>query len=187
MSTEQNQEAPVTPEVTEGEGSTNISLSKAEYDQLIADRASFGSLKREFKDLKKSLEKPVETPTKETKTDEHGLLQKGYLRMAGISSEDEVEFALQIAKKWDMPVDKLVDDEDFKLKLDKLRTQKSNELATSNIKGSPGQSGAKNTPDYWIAKGAPPSRDDVPDRKARAKIARAMMAATKSNKQFYND
>ena len=121
--------------------------------------------------------------------DPDDLLEKAYLRSAQITDADEVELALTTAKKWGVSIDQLVDDEDFKLKLVKLRTKKSNDLATSNIKGNraSGQSQAKNTPEYWIAKGLPPTAEDVPDRKVRAKIARAMMESTKSTKKFYND
>ena len=147
---------------------------------------TLGSLKREIKDLKKPKEETKETP-KETKTEEFGLVHKTYLRAAGITAEDEVELALTTAKKWGVGIDKVVDDEDFKIKLERLRTQKSNELATSNIKGGTGASQAKLTPEYWDAKGVPPSPTDVPDRKIRIKIARAMMENKKSGKKFYND
>ena len=91
-------------------------------------------------------------------------------------------------KKWGVEVDALVDDDDFKAKLEKHRTTKANSLATSNIRGSAGETQAKNTPEYWISKGAPPSRTDVPDRKTRATIVRAMMKnASTDGKKFYND
>lgn len=162
-----------------------VSVSKAEYDKL---NQTLGSLKRELKDVKKSKDEPItETPKSNSKPDESNLLQKAYLRSAGITSQDEVELALSTAKKWDVSVDSLVDDEDFKAKLEKLRTQKSNEVATSGIKGGAGKSQAKDSPEYWIAKGVPPSSTDVPDRKTRVKIARAMMADAKNSKTFYND
>ncbi len=116
------------------------------------------------------------------------LAQKAYLRSAQIVEPDEVELALSTAAKWGISIDKLVDDEDFKVKLEKIRTQKANELATSNIKGGKsGTSQAKLTAEYWIAKNQAPTAADVPDRKTRVKIVRAMMASTKSSKKFYND
>ena len=64
----------------------------------------------------------------------------------------------------------------FKVKLEKLRNQKSNETATSSVKGGGGKTQtAKETPEYWIAKGTPPSREDIPDRKKRTKISRAFL------------
>lgn len=167
----------------EGEtGAETIAVAKADYEKL---NQTLGSLKRELKDLKKSKETATETP--QTKPAELGLLQKSYLRAAGITDAEEVELALSTAKKWNVEVDALVDDEDFKVKLEKLRTTKANALATSNIRGSEGTTQAKNTPDYWISKGTPPSASDVPDRKVRAKIARAMIANAKGGKKFYNE
>ena len=128
----------------------------------------------------------VQPDKKDNKSDDT-LLQKAYLRSAQITAEDEVELALTTAKKWDVSIDKLVDDEDFKIKLEKLRTSKANIAATHNLKGGKGPSEAKNTPEYWIAKGVPPTPDQVPDRKTRATIARAMMENQKSGKKFYNE
>ena len=168
----------------EGEPETDVlTIPKKDYETL---NQTLGSLKRELKDLKKSKEEVKETP--KTKPEESGLLQKSYLRAAGISDAEEVELALSTAKKWGVEVDALVDDEDFTAKLEKLRTSKANALATSNVRGGPSAASAKNTPDYWLAKGAPPSASDVPDRKTRAKIVRALMAKAGTNgKTFYND
>lgn len=158
-----------------------ISVSKAEYDKMLSD---LGSLKRENKDLKKPKpDAPAAPPPDAT----NALLEKTFLRAASITAEDEVELARETAKKWDMPIDKLVDDEDFKEKLEKHRTKKSNEAATSNLKGNGTAKSASQTPEYWIAKGTPPTADQVPDRKTRATIARAMMANTKNGNKFYND
>lgn len=134
------------------------------------------------------VETKPESKSQETdKPENNPLVQKTYLRAAGISAADEVELALTTAKKWGMGVDQLVDDEDFQVKLDKLRTTKTNLAATSNVKGGAGGQESRYTPEYWITKGAPPSASDVPNRKERAKIARAMMASTKNSKTFYND
>lgn len=166
----------------EGEAET-ITISKAEWEKT---HSTLGSLKRENKDLKKPKDEPKETV--QTKTD-NSLLEKAYLRSAGVTSEDEVELALSTAKKWDMPIDKLVDDEDFKIKLEKVRTQKSNELATSKVKGGgSGKPGAKEDAAYWKAKGVPPTPADIPDKSTRVKIIREMMASAKNGgKKFYND
>ena len=80
-----------------------------------------------------------------------------------------------------------MDDDDFKIKLEKLQTSKANTLATSNIRGGAG-SGTKNTPEYWLAQGKPPTHEQVPDKEARVKILRAFMkSAGTSGKTFYND
>lgn len=175
----------VTTETGNEEGTEQvetITISKKDHDAL---NQTLGSLKRELKDLKKPKEETKETS--KTKPEESGLIQKSYLRAAGISDAEEVELALSTAKKWGMEVDQIVDDEDFKVKLEKLRTSKANAAATSNVRGGTGTSQAKNTPEYWISKGTPPTPSDVPDRKTRAKIARAMLESAKSSKKFYND
>lgn len=171
----------------EGESET-IAIPKKDYDTL---NQTLGSLKRELKDLKKAKETPKEeakdTPKNQATDSNNVLLEKAFLRSAQITDAEEVDLTLSTAKKWGMTVDQLVDDPDFQVKLDKFRTQKANQLAVSGVKGGAGQSQAKNTADYWIAKGVPPSPTDVPDRATRAKIARAMMNQAKSSKTFYND
>ena len=194
MNTENNQGVGDPPKEGAGDGDAaaieKIELAKAEYEELVGLKATTGSLKRDLKDAQKKIEelsKPV-TPSKETKSDDLGLLQKGYLRMLGITAEDEVEFALSTAKKWGMDVDKLIDDEDFKVKLKRMRDTKSNTVATSNVRGGSGTSEAKNTPEFWKAKGAPPTPTDVPDAKIRRKIIRDMIeAATNTGTKFYNE
>lgn len=181
-----NQGAEAAPEVSQGEGESTevetIAVAKSDYEKL---NQTLGALKRELKDLRKPKEEPA-TPEK-NHADTPELLQKTFLRAAQITAEDEVELALQTAKKWDMSIDKVVDDEDFKAKLERHRTAKANVEATSNIRGDKSTSSAKDSPAYWIAKGVPPTREQVPDGKARAKIARAMMESVKSGKKFYSD
>lgn len=185
MSTpENNQDGAVQPQVNEpAVAPEKFEISKAEYDDLLKDRASFGSLKRDFKELKKSLdEKPPETAKSPD-----ALSQKAYLAARGITAGDEIELALSTAKKWGMDVDAIVDDEDFSAKLDKLRTTKANAEATSHVAGGNSEASAKSTPEYWIAKGTPPTPDQVPNRKTRAAIVRAMMANGASSGKFHNE
>ncbi len=149
-----------------------------------------GIAKRLKTKMEKSKETKVEPKTdagKETKPEENTLLEKAFLRSAGITDKEEVELALLTAKKWGISIDTLVDDEDFQGKLEKHRTTKANLAATSNIKGDKSGASAKESPAYWIAKGTPPTAEQVPDRQARIKIARAMVSDTKNSKKFYND
>lgn len=182
-------------QTTEGDESTDW---KSEHQKLtekaIRSRERSKALRDQNKALQAQLDEARKSPAapppanSEQKPDDSNLLQKAFLRSAGISAEDEVDLALSTAKKWDMQIDKLVDDEDFQAKLTKLRTEKANVVATSGPKGGAGSSQAKNTPAYWIEKGTPPTAADVPDRGARAKIVRAMMANAKTGgKKFYND
>lgn len=174
-------------EATETESDT-VTLNRNEYDKLNRD---LGSLKRELKDLKKPKEEPKqETP--KNQSDDNQLLQKLErlsLRQAGIDHPDDVELARKTAKKWNTDIDEVLADEDFKVKLERQQRDRANTEATSEVKGSSGPaSKAKADSAYWIAKGVPPTAEDVPDRKTRAKIAREMASKAKtSGKTFYND
>ena len=173
----------VAPETDTGDTTNNdevLTVPKAEYEKL---NQTLGSLKRELKDLKK----PKEDTPKDSPKPDINLMQKAFLRTAGIVDADEVEEALKTAEKWGIEVDALVDDDDWKVKLDKIRTTKANTEATSDLRGSGNQSTAKNDPAYWIAKGTPPTPEQVPDRKIRSKIVRAFLSSAKDGKKFYND
>lgn len=184
-------ETDIVTETNEGEGGSGaetVSVSKKDYDTM---NQTLGSLKKELKDLKKAQETPRETPTKETKTEESALLQKierMSLRQAGLTHADDIELAQKTAKKWGVDIDEVLSDDDFKVKLERQQTSRSNAEATSNIRGNGGTTSAKNTAAYWIAKGTPPSREDVPDRKTRAAIGKALIKNAGTNgKTFYND
>ena len=170
---------------TEGEAET-ITIAKADHDKL---NQTLGSLKRELKDLKKANEGTKETV--QTKTDENALLQKLErisLRQAGIDNPDDIALARQTAEKWKMDIDEVLSDPDFKVKLERQQTDRANTLATSKIKGTAGKGGTKDTLDYWVAKGTPPTPADIPDRATRQKIVVAMAKAGEgSGKTFYND
>lgn len=190
MSSETNQEAAVVPETTAPAQAPTPTIDHAELlSQLNRLNETVGSLKRENKDLKKSMESRT-AETTESKTDSSALLEKFErmsLRQAGITSQDEIDLARETAKKWNMDIDSVLADEDFTAKLDRLRTKKQNEVATSNLKGGQGSGNAKNTAEYWQAKGTPPTPADVSDRKQRAAIIRSMMANNGSGKKFWND
>lgn len=194
MNTEDNnQEASVELENNAGEGSDTeadtISISKSEYEKM---NQNLGSLKRELKDLKKAKEEPRETPTTNQTKPDDALLQrveKLALKTAGIDHADDIELARTTAKKWGMDLEDVLTDEDFKAKLERQQTTRSNVQATSGVKGSgSNNSQAKNSAEYWIAKGVPPTAADVPDASARRKIARTFLQASKNGgKKFYND
>ena len=140
-------------------------------------------------------EKPPVTPIekKEPKPDENPLeqkLEKLALRQAGITDPEDIELARKTAKKWNMDIDDVLSDDDFKVKLEKQQTARANVQATSGVKGSgTGTSQAKNTPEYWQAKGVPPTPADVPDGKTRRAIVRSMLTAAKkgTGSKFYNE
>lgn len=174
-----------------GQTAEEIKLAKAEYDELVGYKSTVGSLKRELKDLKKALDEKGQGGTEAPKSqkEEFGLLQKSFLRAAGITDPDVVELAKTLSKKWDMDIDVLVDDEDFKAKAEKIITTKSNAKATAVEGGAGSSGGAKNSVDYWSQKDDLPSSKDVPDRKTRADIARKMAERRRGGGggKFYNE
>lgn len=190
MSTEINQEAVATPEVSE----ESTVEANPELDSLKADLQNrdemIGSLKRELKDAKKAAKETKTVEQEPQKSDDTGLLQKFdklALRTEGITDEDEVELANKLKEETGKDMEDLLNSKYFKSELEALRETKANVAAAAGVKGSAGSSNAKQTPEYWIAKGTPPSREDVPDRKTRAAIARAMMADQKDGRKFYSD
>lgn len=173
----------VNNDTTEGEVA-EVKLSKAEYEELVGYKATVGSLKRDMKDLKKSLESKPETP--EVKAEEFGLLQKTFLVSSGIKDPDEIELAKEIQKRTGIEWDKLVEDDYFQLRLTKLRNTKENANATDVTGGSGG--GVTKSAEFFIAKGVPPTAKDIPDRKARVAIINQMMSAEKNGGgTFYNE
>ena len=172
-------------EVEEAPEADTITVSRKDYDKM---NQTLGSLKKQQKDWIKAQTAAQETTEKtETKEPNFGLLQKSYLRAAGIVDEDEVELAREVQEKTGMEWDKLVDDDYFQSRLQKFRRSRENIFATANIKGGAESSDAKTKPEYWLAKGQPPTAQQVPNGKLRAQIARAFMAQAKVGKKFYND
>ncbi len=174
----------------EGEGADNsdsITLPRGEYDKLKVEHASF---KREIKDLKKPKDEPKETP-QQTKTDDKLLerVEKMALRQAQITEQDDIDLARGLAKKWNMDLEEVLLDEDFKSKLQRQQDVRANIQASSKVKGSPGISQAKNEPAHWIAKGTPPTPADIPDKVARRKVVMAMIESANrgDGRKFYND
>lgn len=171
-------------------------LSKKRTEDGIRSRERTKTLKEEHSTELDKLNKPKEPVKKEVKkeqevkTDEFGLLELTFLRGEEVKSDDEVEFVREQLKELNLSKDqlpKLFSNKYFQSELETFRTEKVNKDATSDVKGGAGEGKAVNTPEYWIAKGVPPTREQVPDRKTRATIARAMMANTKSSKKYYSD
>ena len=173
----------------EGKEGETVSVKKNDYDKL---NETLGSLKRELKDLRKENEefkKPKETSQNHQQNDAViQRLERLSLQQAGLTHKDDVELARTTAKKWGMNLEDVLGDDDFKGKLERQRTTRGNAEAVENIKGGgKGESQTKNTPAYWIAKDAPPTPEEVPDRGSRQKIIREMMKRGGTGKQFYND
>jgi len=168
---------------------------KAKAEELEQRRREDGIRSRErtkaLKEQLKTLETSKPPVKKDDKPEESALLQKLErlsLRQAGLTHQDDIELARSTAKKWNLDIDEVLADDDFKAKLERQQTKRSNELATSNIRGGTGNVQAKETTDYWSKMGKVPTKTDIPDRKTRVKIVREMMKnASTGGKTFYND
>lgn len=194
MNTDENNQEVTIDNNNGGDGNgqvEEVKLTKAEYEELIGHKSAVGSLKRDLKEARKALDEKnsgkLETP--KNQPEEFGLLQKSFLRAAGITDPDVVELAKTLSKKWNMDIDVLVDDEDFKAKAEKITTAKSNAKATDVEGGSGTSGGAKNSTEYWSQKGELPTAKDVSDRKTRANIHREMAKRSRGGGggKFYNE
>lgn len=159
--------------------------AKAEPDYK-AEAAKWKRIaERNAKKADKSDDAPKSEPSKEPSDLDYG--QKALLRSMGIKGADELQLAKDFLKRTGQDIDSLETDDIFQGKLDKLRTTKANELATS-AEGNRGRSGGgKDTPEYWLAKLGP--TDDVPSdlpRELREKIVEARVGKGKDSKMFYN-
>ena len=147
MNTETNQDI-VVDDNNEGEGTEEVvTLKKEEYAKL---NETIGSLKRDLKDLKKVKE---ETPEK-TKSDDKLLerLDNMAKKMAGITAGAQEELYNKWKTDTGREADDIISNSIFQKELGELKTAEANQKATSDIKGERGESGVKNTADYWIAK-----------------------------------
>lgn len=167
---------------------------KAKAQEIEQKRREDGIRSRErtkaFKEKLAAFEAKPQDKIDKTKPNED--LLKKYdslaLEIAGIKDTDEVELVNKWKSETGREVDEIRKSKVFQSELQSLRDEKANALATSVKKVGGGQGQAKDTPEYWQTKGVPPTADQVPDRKTRAKIARAMMKNSgTSGKTFYND
>ena len=169
-------------------------LNKKRTEDGIRSRERTKTLKEEHTTEIEKL-KPKEPVKKEVKKEEEKpdtqLLEKIdrlTLQAGGIKEKDEVELAEKWKEQTGRELDEVLLNEIFVKELQQLRDDKANQVATTDVKGDGSTSDAKNTAAYWKAKGAPPTKDDIPDLKTRVKIIREMMKdSSTSGKKFYND
>lgn len=168
-------------------------LNKKSTEAGIRQRERTKTLKEEHASELEKLKKPEvkkEPVKKETKPDTQLLekIDRLTLQAGGIKEKDEVELADKWKERTGMELDEIMVDEIFIAKLQVLRDDKANEVATTSVKGDGKTSDAKTKVEYWNAKGTPPTPEEVPDRKARVKIIREMMKSSETGgKTFYND
>ena len=143
------------PEVEEGQEDSTDWKAEAEKlkEKAIRQRESTKTLKLQIKELEQYKPKPqdkIENKKSDEKLFER--LDKLALKTAGINEADEVELYNKWKDQTGREADEITENKIFQAELTDLRIARANQLATSNIKGEQGESGVKNTPDYWLAK-----------------------------------
>lgn len=123
-------------------------------DAVEKNRQLFERAKKAEGELKELKAKAEEKPKAPKQSDDKLLerLDKMALQVAGINEADEVEHFNKWKTETGREADAIVGNSIFKKELEDMRTAKANLKATSDIKGEQGESGVRNTPDYWIAK-----------------------------------
>ena len=123
-------------------------------EKAIRQREKTKELRDSLKERDVKLAEFEKTAKPDKKSDDKLLerLDKMALQVAGITEEDEVELFNKWKTETGREADNIVGNSIFKQELEGLKTAKANQKATSDIKGEQGESGVKNTPDYWIAK-----------------------------------
>ncbi len=197
MAEETNEAVATAEPVAEATETTDETTDwKAKAEELETKLKETGIKNRErTKALKDQLSDSTESKTsdkKETKTDEFGLLELTFLKSDKIETEDEINLVKEEMKVAGYDSDRLPEllkNPYFQQKLETLRTAKANQEATSDVAGAETQtSGAKDKPEYWVAKGDGSLPEKTPaNRKLRADIARLLIKQSKSSKTYYND
>lgn len=188
---ETNDTATVEQETTE-EKETEAAETKEETSDLSELKALVESQSNDIASLKRSLKKASkdtkETPTKTNDAELAEKVEHLSMQVAGITELDEVKLARDLQSETGLAMDKLLGSKYFKSELEDLRTAKANAEATSGVKGDKSGSGnAKQSADYWIAKGEYPTREQVSDRKVRQEIRKALVDKEKGTSgKFYN-
>src|SRR3989338_2335356 len=103
----------------------------------------------------KEKSEPKQPEPKDPKKSDDKLLErldKMAKKMANIEAGEQEELFNKWKTDTNREADDIISNPIFQKELGELKTAKANLAATSNIKGEHGESGVKNTPDYWIAK-----------------------------------
>ena len=120
----------------------------------------FERAKKAEGELKGFKDKPGKPEAKESTKSDPMLLERldnMTLQIADIKEADEVELANKNWEKYQesggsKTFEEFIKGDGFQSDLKEVRTSKANLAATSNIEGERGESGARNTPEYWKAK-----------------------------------
>lgn len=151
---ETNQEVSVEAETQETNTNEQPEQKQKPAETLEARRAR---LARQLEQIDKKLGTPkVEQPTQTNGLD-NGT--KAYLVANGIKGTEEFGFFQKWAERTGEDIDAIIEDDIFQAKLKSLRDNKASKLASSVSSTKRSQSSARDSVDYWIAKGELPPED----------------------------
>lgn len=119
----------------------------------------------------------------QTKSGEFGLTEKAYLNSEGIKGPEEHKLAKEFMKNTGKSLDAVIESKYFQAELKELR--ENNKVADATPKGKNNRSGqsARDSVEYWIAKGELPPADQV---ELRRKVVNARIKSESSGNVFTN-
>lgn len=171
-------EAPETPEeVADGEEDKTDWKAIAQRNAGIAKRNA-----TRLEKLKKASEAKIESPADKTlKTEKKGFdyAEKAFLRSNDIKAE-EYDFVQEVMASTGKSLDEVLEAKYFQAELKERREAKASKDAIPN--GSKRSTGsARDTVEYWIAKGELPPYDQ---RELRHKVVKAKTELSRSKAKF---
>lgn len=166
-----------TPQIPETPETTDWKAKYEETQNKVEEMA--GRLKRAETKLSKTETKPDKAPSKSSELD-YG--QKAFLIANGVKGNEEVGLVKQIMENTGKTLDEVLESKYFQAELKDLRDAKAVAEAIPNGTKRSGQS-ARDTVDYWIAKGELPPADQ---RELRQQVVNARMKA-ETNKNIFTD
>jgi hypothetical protein len=132
--TEDDDAATEESETTDASEET-VTISKSDYDKIRREASAAARLRGKGKESGKEASK------ESAPSYDQDLIARTYLAaQAGIQDPDVQDEALRLAKKFDMPIDQVMKDEDFALRVKNLQKQ---QLAKAGIAGGNGAGGVK--------------------------------------------
>lgn len=154
---EKQETDPENPEKGEGSGKQEDPQKPEEGSDRDVDKdAKIKELEAEVTKYKRMAErrgKSSEKPSKSQPDDEVlERLDNLALKTAGIKGDDELELFNKWKEETGRKADDIIENSIFVKELEDIRTARAAQEATSDVKGEQGESGVKNTADYWIAK-----------------------------------
>ena len=159
-------------------------LEQKRREDGIKQRERTKALKKELEEAKKAKESKDKPQEKESAELDWG--QKAFLKASGLTTAEEMKLAHTFGKRNELDLDAVLEDDDFKAKLERHRTTKANELAAEGKSGRGGAgAGGQRSVEYWLAKGEHPPKEL--GKELAEKYVEARRSKGKSTAMFYND